>query len=272
MKTPTSLRSLRSVPLFLALLFSLTAVAAEAQTAPKTQDKLPAGNYNVITKPYMGPGYESLPVMVTSVTTEAQSNGGVTIVGVENGTSRRLDAVRLSWYLSSREAPDYVLLQGKSPMLRLPGGIAAGAVERVQFPVVSFAKIHKPLARDGVVSGNYLIQVGAVEARFDDGTAQTFLALGKKGGKRETVFVKANWPGATSRPPAPARQIGCPNQSCSPVYEGDGNARLLVGYDCAGSQGSTCTNQPGGKSCTNTVCGKEGGGGGNKPPIQPVLQ
>lgn len=269
MNTPKCLLSLKST-LLLALLLSLAAVAAEAQTPPKMQDRLPAGNYTVITKPYMGPGYESLPVMTTSVTTEAQSDGGVTIVGVENSTSHRLDAVRLSWYLSASEAPDYILLQGKTPMLRLPGGIAAGEVERIQFPVVSFARIHKPLAHKGVVNGNYLIQVGVVEARFDDGTTQTFLALGKTGGERKTVFVKASWAGAATRPASPARQIGCPNQSCSPVFQGDGNARVLVGYDCAESQGATCTNQPGGKSCTNTVCGKEGGG--TKPPIQPIRE
>lgn len=255
---------------FLLLFALLTSAAMHANAAPQTPDALPAGNYSVITKPYMGPGYESLPVMVTSVTTEAELRGGVSVVAVENGTGRRVDAVRLGWYVSSREAPDYILLQGKTPVLRLPGGIAAGEVERIQFGVVSFAKIYKPLARKGMVDGNYLIQVGVVEARFDDGTVQTLLASGKRRAERATVFVKAGWGGAATRPPAPARQLGCPNQACSPNYEGDGSSRILVGYDCGTSQGSTCTNQPGGKSCTNTVCGKEGGSG-PKPPIQPIL-
>lgn len=260
----TALPSPRSF-LFLSL---LTTVVFAAQAA-QAQETSPPGDYTVITKPYMGPGFESLPVMVTSVTTQVELKGGVSTVAVENGTGRRVDAVRLGWYVSSREAPDYILLQGKTPMLRLPGGIAAREVERIQFDVVSFAKIYKPLARKGVVNGNYLIQVGVVEARFDDGTMQTFLASGKRRAERATVFVKAGWGGAAAHPPAPARQIGCPNQACSPNYEGDGSSRILVGYDCGSSQGSTCTNQPGGKSCTNTVCGKEGGGG-PKPPIQPI--
>lgn len=242
---------------------------AHAQAAPQTQDALPAGSYSVITKPYMGPGYESLPVLVTSVTTEAELKGAVSMVGVENNTARRVEALRLGWYVSAREAPDYILLQGKTPVLRLPGGIAAGEVERIQFGVVSFAKIYKPLARKGVVNGNYVIQVGVVEARFDDGTTQTFLARGKRRAERETIFVKANWGGAAAPPVAPARQTNCPNQGCNPVYEGEGTARTLVGYECTTSQGSTCTNQPGGKSCTLTVCGKDGGG--TKPPIQPIL-
>jgi hypothetical protein len=249
------------------LLALLTFTAAHA--APQTKDTLPDGSYSIITKPYMGPGFDTLPVMVTSVTTEAELNGGVSVVGVENSTARRVDAVRLGWYVSAREAPDYILLQGKTPMLKLPGGIAAGEVERIQFGVVSFAKIYKPLARKGVVNGNYVIQVGVVEARFDDGTTQTFLARGKRRAERETIFVKANWRGAAASPVVAARQTSCPNQACNPVYEGEGTARMLVGYDCTSSQGSTCTNQPGGKSCTLTVCGKEGGG--PKPPIQPIL-
>lgn len=76
-------------------------------------------------------------------------------------------------------------------MLRLPGGIAAGEVERIKFPVVSFAKVYRPLARGGVVNGNYVIQVGVSEARFDDGTTQTFLAGGKKRGERKGGFAKA---------------------------------------------------------------------------------
>lgn len=259
--------SLRSI-LLLALLMSVAA-AANAQSAAQTQDRLPAGNYTVITKPYMGPGYETLPVMVTSVTTEVELNGGVSMVAVENSTARRLEAVRLSWYVSAREAPDYVLLQGKTPMLRIVGGIAPGEVERIQFGVVSFAKIYKPLARKGVVNGNYIIQVGVSEARFDDGTAQTFLARRKKRGERETVFVQAKWAGAAPRRAAAARQTSCPDQSCNAVYEGEGSARMLVGYDCASSQGSTCTNQPGGKSCTNTVCSRDGGG--TKPPVAIIL-
>jgi hypothetical protein len=175
----TSLLSLRSL-----LLPSLLTVVVFAPQATQAQETSPAGDYTVTTKPYMGPGFESLPVMVTSVTTEVALNGGVSTVAVKNSTSRRLDAVRFSWYLSAREAPDYVLLQGKTPMLRLPGGIAAGEVERIKFPVVSFAKIYKPLARGGSVNGNYVIQVGVIEARFDDGTTQALLAHGKKRGER----------------------------------------------------------------------------------------
>lgn len=95
------------------LLVLLLLTSAFSAARAQAQGTLPPGDYTFSTKPYMGPGFESLPVMVTSVTTEAALNGGVSMVAVKNGTSRRLEAVRLGWYVSAREAPDYVLLQGR---------------------------------------------------------------------------------------------------------------------------------------------------------------
>lgn len=166
----------------LILLFAIATFAvasARAQTVREPKDKLPAGNYKVFTLPYMGAGYESLPVTVTSVTTEVALNGGVSTVGVENRAARRVDAVRFGWYLSRREDPGYVLLQGETAMHNMRDGLAPGEAKLARLPVVSFAKIWQPLARKGVVNGNYLIYVGINEVLYDDGTTQTFLPRGK---------------------------------------------------------------------------------------------
>lgn len=256
------LPALRSILTSVVLL--LTAGATHLLQVSNVQGQ-PVGRYTVITRPFLGTGYENLPVLVTSVTTEKQFDGGVANVGVENGTSLRLEAVRLIWYLSTQEAPGYVLLQGKTPMLRLPGGIAAGSVERIEYPVASFAKLTKSLARKGSVRGNYLLQIGVSEARFDDGTVQSFLAGVKKSSMGEVSFVNASW---ASRRAAPRQGANCPNQARTPTYEQQGETQVLTGYGCSYSQGSTCTNQAGGRSCTVTVCGKEGGG--PKPPIVPI--
>lgn len=177
--------------LVMALFVAVSAsLAAFAQKRGDASDQLPHGQWSVSCKPYMGVGYKSLPVLVTSVTSELDKGVGITKVGIENTTSQPLAAVKLSWYLSTQENPEAVLQQGQTRFLRLPGGIQAGEAREVLFPLVSFAKVSGALARNGIVNGNYSIQVAVSEARFEDGSTKILMASGN--GKPHTAgFIKA---------------------------------------------------------------------------------
>ncbi|HEX8723082.1 MAG TPA: hypothetical protein VF736_20865 [Pyrinomonadaceae bacterium] len=169
---------------FVGVLFTLLTLSAGAyaQGGGAAASQLPRGDYAVSCSPFMGAGYETLPVLVTAVTSEIDGGIAVTKVGIENRTGKTLTAVRLVWYLSSQDSPQHVLQQGRTKLLNLRrgGSIEAGETREVFTPVVAFANIYKPLLRDGALQGKYLIQVAVGEARFDDGSAQPLMSSDRK--------------------------------------------------------------------------------------------
>ena len=155
---------------------------------------LPPGSWAVRCSAFRTAGYESLPVIVTAVTSDIDRGIEVTNVSVVNRTSQKLTAVRLSWYLSTQDDPASVLQQGRTKLLNLKraGGMDPGENREVAFPVVSFAALYRPLLQGGELRGKYLIQVAVSEARFEDGSSQTLLTP-KAGLKRAPTFSKASY-------------------------------------------------------------------------------
>lgn len=246
---------------FIGALFAILVLsaAAFAQERGVVSAQLPHGNYTASCGPFMGTGYESLPVLVTSVTSDL--NGiSVTKVGIENRTDKRLAAVRLVWYLSSQDTPQDILQQGRTKLLNLRrgGGIEAGETREVITPVVAFANIYKPLLRGGVVNGKYLIQVAVGEVRYEDGSTQSLMASGK--GRAQSRSLKA----AYITPLRPLTQTFCPKQKCEPVLTTDGRP---IGYTCIAGLGQYCSNNSTGQACTSGICGS---GGGGRPPIRTI--
>jgi hypothetical protein len=163
-------KNLLQVVLALALLAGIT-TAAQAQQGGGSAPQLPPGKWSVAIGPYMNPGYESLPIRVVSVTSEIKGGLRVSKVGVENRSSQPLTEVRFVWYLSATETPEIILLQGKTQLLELPPGIQSNETREILFPVVSFAKVYKPLLKGGTLNGSYRIQIAVSEVRFDDGSS-----------------------------------------------------------------------------------------------------
>lgn len=229
--------------LFLLALFSmLAAIAAIGQNSGDSQVQLPRGNYSVSCRPYTGQGYNFLPVLVTSVTSNLGGGIAITKIAIENSSSQAVDAVKLTWYLSKNDSPEAILQQGQTPLLRIPGGIQAGSAEQILFPVISFAQAYRPLLKSGVPNGVYLIQVAVAEVRFEDGSTQTLIT--KNGKVSEAVTARASHTFSTSLP-------FCPDQTCdTSIVNG-----VPLGYRCMTAAGESCANSSDGQSCNSSICG-----------------
>jgi hypothetical protein len=213
---------------FLALAFCFTIALSVGFSGGKAEPKpqLPSGNWTLSTHPYRGAGYDSLPVGVISVTSNAKGN--IIGVGLRNRSASPVAAVKLSWVLTDKQNAS-VLLQGETDFIQIAGGLPAHEKRQVEFPVFSFARSVRPLVRDGALSGDFRVDVAVSEARYDDETGWLWK------GPSEAVFVKAV-SGVSSL-------NKCPNQKCS-----------LTGgaYECQTSLGEYCTNHV--STCTNTIC------------------
>lgn len=159
----------------LTLLAGLASLVASRQIDRESQSRLPGGNYTVASRPFMGAGYDSLPVIVTSVTTGVAGGMAIRSFGVENSSAQAVDAVRLRWYLSRPQTPETILSQGETPLLRIPDGIDPGTAKRLKYPAASFAAAVRTTLKGQDAGGDYLLQSGVSEARFIDAPPQTLL-------------------------------------------------------------------------------------------------
>jgi hypothetical protein len=133
------------------------------------ETRLPRGNWTLTDTPYLESSYRTNPVVVHSVTTEANKGLTVTKVGILS-RSKNVSAVRLRWYLSTESNPGVILQQGETPEIQIKGGVAAGEVREIEYPVVTFAKLYQA---GEVLSGDFVISIGVSAAKYDDGATWT---------------------------------------------------------------------------------------------------
>jgi len=167
--------------------------------------RLPQGKWTLTATPYLEPSYQSNPVVVHSVTTEANKGLTVTKVGILS-RSKNVSAVRLRWYLATEANPDIILQQGETPEIQIGCGASAGDVREIEYPVVTFAKLYKA---EEVLNGDFVISVGVSAAKYEDGATWTESAKSRLDFMPpETEQVKA-LDKAHSSGNAPAPQQNC---------------------------------------------------------------
>jgi hypothetical protein len=226
-----------------ALLLPATANKGSGPSWANTKSQLPKGNWTFSAHPYLGPGYDSRPAVVYSVT--ADTTATITRVVVWNRSSKPITAVKLSWYLSTEQAPESILQQGQTPLIELPSALLENHARKLDFPVVSLTKICKPLLKGGVLNGDFRIEVAVSEVRYEDGS--TWVAQASKRAEPSFVKVANRRVSQTSESEAP-----CPYQKCQ-LYEKNGEFY----YKCdASSYPEYCTNNV--IECTDRICGKKG--------------
>ena len=153
------------------MLVALTALAGAGMIV-KSQanaDRVPPGKWTFAAGPYFGSDYESIPVDVFRVTTNAAKGLTVTSVGLHNKDTRDVTGVRMRWYLKDKDQNGRILLEGETPLIDV--SVSAGKGKMLDYPVVSFAGIYKSLVSKWSLSGNFRIEIAVCEVRYADQTA-----------------------------------------------------------------------------------------------------
>lgn len=228
----------------------LTFSANRAAITVGSSQTFPSGKWSFSAHPYMGEGYESRPVVVTSVKTELKTLA-VTAVRVRNISSKPVIGIRFGWYLSKDAKRNTILKHGETPANLLDRKLATGEGRTMLLPVVSFREIYKPLLRNNQLEGDYRIEVAVIDVVFDDQSRWTpkqkvsaTKALGASAIIVEVALGKSFKPlTVTPLEAAPP----CPRQNCV-LVEGPPDF-----YTCSASQNEEyCTNCF--SSCCNTLC------------------
>jgi hypothetical protein len=157
--------SRRKVILALSLLLIVTGswLATHAQS---DNAGLPPGKWTFSAGPYSGANRDASPVQVYSVTTDADKGLMVSRVTLVNKSTKGITGVRLHWYLSEAQNPDRILLEGDTDLIGT--WLAVGRGKVLSYPVVSFAKVHKPLLKKGGLSGDYRLEIAVGEVKYED--------------------------------------------------------------------------------------------------------
>jgi hypothetical protein len=206
---------------------------------------LPQGKWAISASPYVGPMYESQPVKVIGVVSDTTKGFRVTAIGLKNTSSKAVASVTLTWYVSSDQSGNAVLLQNKTGELSLTGRLPVGKSDYFDLDVVSFGNVSRPLLKNGALQGTYRIEVAVTDIVYEDGSVWSGdpknAALAHRSGLR----------------PGPVPQ-GCAGQMCQ--YDASANT-----YRCVDGANQLCTNC--GRRCINSICGELapqcGPGGGN---------
>jgi hypothetical protein len=161
-------------------------------------------------------------------------------VVLKNRSQRTVRSVRLRWLLTTNDEQSKVLLQGDTSAFEVM--LPKLAFQRTDTPVIDFAKLVRPLMKDGVINGDFLLKFRVSEATFADGSTWR--------SERATSFVKASYVAPTSP------QALCPNNGCGTGSYG----QATCGWFVSGASGCTLSNCTTGDNgvqyciCTNRWC------------------
>lgn len=140
----------------------------------QAQQTLPRGKWGVSAVPFTGPGFNSVPVMLSSVASTNKIDKGPSVAGFKmlNLSNKTVNSVKVAWTLKNEKDPNKILLQGNTPVIQLGDKqMQSGAYASIAFPVVSFVEIHKPLLVNGELNGDFEIVLSVSEVEFADGSS-----------------------------------------------------------------------------------------------------
>ncbi len=243
MKTTLTRATLTLLTIVGTLILVVSNGLGNRQDKPSAQS--PSGNWSISAIPYIGPGYKSRPVVVTSVMSNSSNGFKVTHVVLKNISSKPAAAVRLSWSIYNDKA-NSILLRGQTALITLSKEIPENTWRQVKHDIFS-AETAKPLANEGGLDGHYRIEVGVSEILFAGGSTWIVDRIQPD----EAAFIKTSLSKSSALlrvTPLSLPQF-CPKQGCSFV------PGPPSGFTCGDSGNNTvCTNC--GTSCCNTLCGQ----------------
>lgn len=206
-----------------------------------TVQDLPPGNWMLGIQPAKTRGRV---VDLSSVASSLSEGLGVTDLILENRSKQGVAGVKIGWRVFETSARGTTLLKGETPKF-LAVSLTAGERRIVKYPVVSFAKIYRPLLHGKrELAGNYKIELWVSDVRYTpeirEQGAATSLNVKKAHASVDFVVVKSE-----PAPPPIDDELGCPDQAC--VY--DYNQQC---YRCTYESGGTC----GFRDCRNCANGR----------------
>jgi hypothetical protein len=199
---------------------------SRGQTA---RPQLPKGKWMFTAGPQVGIAYKSVPVDVYKVKTNAAEGLTVGSVSLHNRSLQDVKEVKLHWYLKEKSQTN-ILAKGDTGFFDVT--LPAGGRLPIDYPLVSFENLSKTLVKDGVLSGDYRIEVVVSALTFADGSKWSL------SNPRPVKFAHAV---------SLALDPGCQNQNCA--WNGEAGS-----YVCVGSDGSFCSVGGQGSQCTAERC------------------
>jgi hypothetical protein len=202
----------------LMLIVTLTSSTSTSRQALAKNDRstvqdLPSGHWMLGIQPAKTRGRV---VDLSSVASSLSEGLGVTDFILENRSKQAVAGVKIAWRLFETSARDTTLLKGETSKF-LAVSLTAGERRIVKYPVVSFARIYRPLLRGKrELDGDYRIELWVSDVRFTDATRGQgpagSLNVKKAHASVDFVVVKSE-----PAPPPIDDELGCPDQAC--VYD-----------------------------------------------------
>jgi hypothetical protein len=150
------------------LILAISSISILAQSSKASQDvevKLPPGKWTLQHPVISRLGFADAPLQITSVT--AKKGGIISTVRLKNNSGKVVSAVKFAWYLFREQDPKNILQEGESPVLGI-SGFSDRAKKVIDYPIVSFGNIYKPLMEDGKLSGDFVLEVVVNEIIYQD--------------------------------------------------------------------------------------------------------
>lgn len=135
-----------------------------------SETSLPSGDWNFSAHPDSRVDFDSVPVYLYSLTTDAKKGLKVISVGLWNRSSKPVISVKLRWLLTTEEDRNQILFDGQSQQIVLEKPLKENETLDLRTSIESFAQLSRSLTKDksGTLSGNYRLDVVVVEATFED--------------------------------------------------------------------------------------------------------
>ena len=131
-----------------------------------TGESRPRGAWSLICAPSL-----ERQTIVDAYSVTSERGNTITKIALHNRSNRAVIAAKLGWRLFYYDSPKNTLMSGESPFLGVPLNVNERRV--VEFPLVSFAKIAKPLLKNGRVDNDFKIEVVVTDVLFGDNEEKT---------------------------------------------------------------------------------------------------
>ena len=207
------------------------ATEALAQQPARSRYGLPPGPWSIGCGPRLERG-----TVVDLYKTGSSVLTGITVrdIWLENRSKQVVAGVKIAWRVYDTSQKEATLLHGETPKyLAVP--LNAGEKRKVSYPVVSFAKVYRPLLHGKKqLEGDYRIEVWVSDVKFTDETAeQGFAAFAHVKKVNSKADAAAAFVEVKSESAPDDDELGCQNQMCS--WSNEHNC-----YRCTTLSGNTC--------------------------------